>query len=358
MEAFHAQLLAFAESVPLPTFISTSLQTTFTQTTRIQPASQSVPKRRRIVPTSVIEPLNKLAIRADLCNPVAKGSFGEVFFGSLEETGEPVVLKRSLPHPTARTLFQTERAINRKIDTPSISSSHWPKYLGDYFRNSQSFLVWRREGEGNTLASYLDARPIAQLCQVLGVSATPARLNVALFRRVVAELLHALNCLHERGVVHRDIKPSNILIAPNETHPLKLIDFGSSCDVKKLFWSRGVDTLDPLYAAPEQRLSLVAPEKFDIFSVALIGVSVLMPSFASASRLREFKMRLGECDFDLRRYRSEMRSIGGDAGELGALFDTSDAEAVEVFELLNAMLKKSPIARKSVKGALLDLGLL
>lgn len=160
--------------------------------------------------------------------------------------------------------------------------------------------------------------------------------------------------------MHRDVKPANILVAPGKKVPLKLIDFGSSCDTGNLFWSRGVNTLDPLYAAPEQRLSVFAPEKFDVFSVGMIGLSVLLPSFAGGSRLREFKTRLEGTDYELRRYREEFNSgvIGsrGDA-ELAALFDTSDERAVAVFELLAGMLKRSPGARKSVKGALIDLGL-
>lgn len=325
------------------------------------PPIPSHAKRRRTSPSCIIEPLNRLRIEADWQTPVASGSFGEVFFGSLSDTGEPIVLKRSFSDSTARTLFRVERSINRKLDPgPEISPSHWPKFLGEHFRNSQTFLVWRRTGDGDTLADFLSSRPLSTLCAALRVRHTAAPLNLPLFCAVVGTLLTALADLHEHGIVHRDVKPANILVAPGEDVPLKLIDFGSSCDVRNIFSSRGINTLDPLYAAPEQRLSPLAPQKFDVFSVGMIGLSVLLPSFAGKARLREFKSRLESADFDLRRYRDEFtRGVVGRGGdvELAALFNVYDDRAVAVFELLAGMLKKSPGARKSVKAALIDLGL-
>lgn len=316
-------------------------------------------RRRRVLhitpttPTAVIEQLNKLSIQFDAQSPAAAGSFGEVFFGTLTKTNEPVVLKRPRKDSTARALFRHERAINKKIDLPD--PTHWPKFLGDHTHHSQSFLVWRRIGDGQTLDDYLFARPPSALASAVRVPNSTAELNVPLFTCVVGQLLSALKDLHERGVVHRDVKPSNILVAPGAAKPLRLIDFGSSADVSNPFWSRGINTLDPLFAAPEQRLSLLAPDKFDVFSVAMISIAVLIPAFASESRLREFRMRLEQADFDLRQYRDEITRLGG-GGDLAPLFDPSDGAAKEVFSLLCAMFKRNPISRKSVNNALQDLG--
>ena len=61
---------------------------------------------------------------------------------------------------------------------------------------------------------------------------------------------------------------------PNDPdHTLKIIDFGSSCDWGSIE-KRGLReaTCDPMYAPPEQKLQLLNPDKFDVFSVGMIGI--------------------------------------------------------------------------------------
>ncbi len=62
-----------------------------------------------------------------------------------------------------------------------------------------------------------------------------------------------MNQVHKAGIAHRDIKPENIFVTGG-SEPLKLIDFGSSCDVMS---GRGVNdiSLDPTYAPPEKRIT-------------------------------------------------------------------------------------------------------
>lgn len=179
---------------------------------------------------------------------------------------------------------------------------------------------------------------------------SPSTLNVWLFKTLVSALLTALADLHSRGIVHRDVKPANILVSPDSARKLQLIDFGSSCDVSNLFWTRGIDTLDPLYAAPERRLSLKAPHKFDVFSVGMIGIAVLVPGMANERRLREFRVQLERCGFDLRR----MRKLG--AGGIWHLFDAGYPYVDDIFELLCGMLRRDPRSRMSVDGVLGKIG--
>ncbi|EKX43183.1 hypothetical protein GUITHDRAFT_51357, partial [Guillardia theta CCMP2712] len=94
------------------------------------------------------------------------------------------------------------------------------------------------------------------------------------------QMLIALIQMQDKGIMHRDIKPSNTLVVPGDReHPLKIIDFGSSCDwndpLKK---GLGDATCDPMYAPPEKTLQFLGPGKFDVYSVGMMGIRVLFPS--------------------------------------------------------------------------------
>lgn len=311
-------------------------------------------------PTCIIEPLNRLSIDVELDVPFASGSFGEVFIGVLKDTGERVVLKRARASSTARLLFSKERRINRKLDKLFDNSDdrRWPKFLGDFVKDSQSFLVWQLEGEGMTLADYFSMRPLPELCDALNVTFSAFdTLQIALFRRVMRTLLVALYEIHSQGIVHRDVKPSNILVVPYAETPLQLIDFGSACETRSLLWSPGVHTLDPLYAAPETRVNFMAPLHFDVFSAAMVGISALMPSYTSEGRIREFRYALDSADYDFKRLQERSLStndlsIFQSGGDLRVFFSSDSPQATQIFELLCGMFHKSPTKRFSVERAL------
>ncbi|MBQ9473200.1 MAG: serine/threonine protein kinase [Bacteroidales bacterium] len=89
--------------------------------------------------------------------------------------------------------------------------------------------------EGRTLAQYLKEKP-----------SVPAR------RKVIAQLLDAMDYYHKKQIIHRDLKPSNILITNNGDN-VKIIDFGLSdtddyAMLKEPAYTEG-------YAAPEQMVS-------------------------------------------------------------------------------------------------------
>lgn len=87
-------------------------------------------------------------------------------------------------------------------------------------------------------------------------------------RRVMVELLDALDYIHSIGVAHRDVKPENILIDRNNT--VKLGDFG----LGKIYERNGVlnsSRGSPCYASPEMlRGGWYQPSKCDVWSAGVV----------------------------------------------------------------------------------------
>lgn len=86
-------------------------------------------------------------------------------------------------------------------------------------------------------------------------------------RRLFAELLSAVACLHKRGVVHNDLKPENILVT-NNGHSLKLIDFGLASDDAHYILRTPGCTYS--YASPELRGGGKVDVRSDIYSLGVI----------------------------------------------------------------------------------------
>ena len=72
-----------------------------------------------------------------------------------------------------------------------------------------------------------------------------------LCRHYFKQLLQTIHYLHKNGVAHRDLKPDNIMI-DNETHDLKLIDFGFTrpIEIEGSPFSKSIKGT-PMYMAPE-----------------------------------------------------------------------------------------------------------
>jgi serine/threonine protein kinase len=321
---------------------------------------------------------------------LARGSFGILYRGEHRLTGTPLVIKTASANDAfARSLLETERYINRKLDEGVANNGRvaseprrWARYIGDVRVPGMSppvpiarsrapiALVWHKEGSGETLEDYLSAKPAEALANALGTSdfsAGSVRLFRSTFRRVVGELLRALVQLQERGIMHRDVKPANIIVVPraSDNAPLKLIDFGSACDWRSI-WKRGFDpnraTCDPLYAAPELFLSPLRPDRFDVFSVGLIGLRVLVPTLHNEDRLRECATQLRtryqwDVEAWIRDQAKKSSRLGRQLETLGAGDNLSQqvsliADDPALLHVLRAMLRESPFARVSAARAL------
>jgi serine/threonine protein kinase len=218
--------------------------------------------------------------------PDAQGSFGRVYFAQqgFMGMGGQVVIKFPLNNNFALNTFETERVVNQRLD--SVGSPRWAKYLGDIEMDPSAQtndigtkgMVFKRE-TGESLEDLLVAgKDVGSKIGARG----GGTLRPELAKKVMKELFLACQQMHSLDVYHRDIKPENILVTGGNA-PLKLIDFGSSCDLASKAGLNQV-SLDPIYAPPEKRMQPNQPGKFDIYSVAMTGMRCLLPSLSSDPR--------------------------------------------------------------------------
>lgn len=143
--------------------------------------------------------------------PDAKGNFGKVYFGTqgMGGLGGQVVVKCPNSDQFALTVFNTEKAVNEKLDR-SYSNPRWAKYLGDIVIDGtvvlpagvgRAGLAYKREaGAGNSLEDFLiDGKDVAGK---LGVKKETG-VRPELCKKVIGELLVTCVQMHKVGVIHR-----------------------------------------------------------------------------------------------------------------------------------------------------------
>ena len=201
---------------------------------------------------------------------LGQGSMGSVFLAKHHTLGTEVVVK--LLHPD---LTQTPELVERlRVEAQAQARLRSPHLLvcSDFgiTPSGAPFLV----------TEYLEGRTL--LDEVRERRALPVDEALAL----TIQLLSGLAVAHAAGVVHRDVKPSNIFVTQTAAGPLlKLLDFG----IAKVLESRthdaptptafptadGVLVGTPRFCSPEQALSKPVDHRADLYSAALVLVTML-----------------------------------------------------------------------------------
>ncbi len=112
--------------------------------------------------------------------------------------------------------------------------------------------------DGRTLQEFLQEKPSQKLR-----------------RKVLYELLNAVDYIHHCQIVHQDLKPNNILITNNGTH-VKIIDFGLS-DNDAYYTNKNLGCTNG-FAAPEQlQNDLTIDHRADIYALGKI-IDTIFPN--------------------------------------------------------------------------------
>ncbi|KAI7817779.1 kinase-like domain-containing protein [Gamsiella multidivaricata] len=149
------------------------------------------------------------AVQFQILTQVGQGGFGEVFLARKVDTDELCALKRmSKKH---LHLQEEVQHILTERDVLTSTRSEWHVKLLYSFQDPDFVYLAMEFVQGGDIRTMLSARGV---------------LREEDTRLYFAEMVMAIDALHQQGYIHRDLKPENFLI--DSTGHIKLTDFGLS----------------------------------------------------------------------------------------------------------------------------------
>lgn len=207
----------------------------------------------------------------ELLEPLGRGGFGLVYLALQKSTGQKVALKHLLldeefdEQRRRRKMERFEREVRLCAD---LHHPHIIKLLDKGWTNHNQLFAVFEYVPGKTLAELLFERGALPPLEA---------------RELMAQILDALACAHEKGVVHRDLKPQNIIISQTGVIPqAKVLDFGIGAftpearkteDKALTLTQETIGT--PFYSAPEQLRGEPPTTKSDLYSWGLVLLETL-----------------------------------------------------------------------------------
>jgi serine/threonine-protein kinase len=190
-------------------------------------------------------------------SPVARSGMASIFRAVDTRDNRIVALK--IPHPDMEAdpilsdRFKRESGIGEKLSHPGVMRV----YGGENRSRIYMVMEWC---EGRLLR------------QIMAEGKLPQERAI----RIAANVLDALDYIHENGVVHRDLKPENIMVDADDN--IKLIDFGIAGDsaARRLTYANFTATLGtPDYISPEQVKGKRGDGRSDIYALGVILYEML-----------------------------------------------------------------------------------
>ena len=202
------------------------------------------------------------------------GSYGEIVFGIINETGIPIALKRFKDDYSNQLLDKDVikeiillQLFNQYPETNTV------KFYGIYFSNNGKYCYLVLERLETTLHNI-------SIRVKNDVSKNGGRLNSEQYKIIFYKLLKSIDAIHSLGFLHNDIKMANIMLNGND---IKFIDFGLAKFIGLSpieYQVRDYETTSVIQA-PESRISFST----DIFSLASTMVHLCLRDYRNLSVL-------------------------------------------------------------------------
>ncbi|KAI9590845.1 kinase-like domain-containing protein [Syncephalis fuscata] len=144
-----------------------------------------------------------------LLSQIGQGGYGQVYLAQKTDTGEMCAVKK-MNKQMLHKLNEVQHVLTER-DVLTTSTSPWLVKLFYAFQDTEHLYLAMEYVPGGDLRTLLNHRGI---------------LRVKNARFYFAEMVTAVDALHQLGYIHRDLKPENFLI--DATGHIKLTDFGLS----------------------------------------------------------------------------------------------------------------------------------
>ena len=211
--------------------------------------------------------------------PLGRGSQGEIWLATRENTGEQVAVKKlnieSVKSWKAYDLFQREAHVLAELDMPGIA--HFYEAIERLEDNPPCAYIVQEYIQGFSLAE---------------MQKKGHRFTIDRIYDIILQLLDILEKLHNHvpPIIHRDIKPSNILLKPlhGDNYQVYLIDFGAVANPQV---QGGGSTVAGTfgYMPPEQLTGRPVPAS-DVYALAAVAVHLITGKSPADMPVKDFHL--------------------------------------------------------------------